>query len=98
MNAGSSDVYGQPPPNYGPPHGYAPPGPGAYGGYPPQQMYGPPHGGPQPQGQGHNPSPWPAGNPDDLRTLFVSGFPVDVKERELNNLLRFMPGYEVGSR
>jgi hypothetical protein len=28
------------------------------------------------------------------RTVFVTGFPNDVKERELNNMLRFMPGYE----
>lgn len=28
------------------------------------------------------------------RTVFVTGFPPDVKERELNNMLRFMPGYE----
>ncbi len=34
-------------------------------------------------------------NPDEPRTLFVTGFPPDVKERELNNLLRFLPGYEV---
>lgn len=31
---------------------------------------------------------------DDIRTIFVSGLPHDVKERELHNLLRFMPGYE----
>jgi hypothetical protein len=31
---------------------------------------------------------------DEIRTVFVSGFPSDVKERELHNLLRFMPGYE----
>lgn len=31
---------------------------------------------------------------DEIRTVFVSGFPHDVKERELHNLLRFMPGYE----
>lgn len=24
----------------------------------------------------------------------MTGFPPDVKERELNNMLRFMPGYE----
>lgn len=29
------------------------------------------------------------------RTLFVTGFPADMRERELNNLLRFLPGYEV---
>ena len=32
---------------------------------------------------------------EDLRTVFVTGFPNEVKERELNNLLRFLPGYEV---
>lgn len=31
---------------------------------------------------------------DELRTVFITGFPGDVKERELNNLLRFLPGYE----
>jgi hypothetical protein len=30
-----------------------------------------------------------------VRTIFITGFPTDVKERELNNLLRFLPGYEV---
>ncbi|KAK9811958.1 hypothetical protein WJX73_003005 [Symbiochloris irregularis] len=33
-------------------------------------------------------------NPDEVRTVFITGFPQDVKERELNNLLRFLPGYE----
>lgn len=28
------------------------------------------------------------------RTVFITGFPNDIKERELNNMLRFMPGYE----
>lgn len=32
---------------------------------------------------------------DDIRTIFITGFPADVKERELNNLMRFLPGYEV---
>ena len=27
--------------------------------------------------------------------MFITGFPDDIKERELNNLLRFLPGYEV---
>lgn len=31
---------------------------------------------------------------DDIRTLFVTGFPNNVRERELNNLMRFLPGYE----
>ena len=36
-------------------------------------------------------------NRDELRTIFVTGFPPDVRERELMNLCRFMPGYEVWS-
>jgi hypothetical protein len=35
---------------------------------------------------------------DELRTIFVTGFPQDVRERELMNLCRFMPGYEVRCR
>ncbi|KAK2969967.1 hypothetical protein RJ640_008307 [Escallonia rubra] len=31
---------------------------------------------------------------DELRTIFISGLPEDVKERELQNLLRWLPGYE----
>ncbi|KNA18250.1 hypothetical protein SOVF_072300 [Spinacia oleracea] len=31
---------------------------------------------------------------DDVRTIFISGLPEDVKERELQNLLRWLPGYE----
>lgn len=34
------------------------------------------------------------GGVDELRTVFITGFPNDIKERELNNLLRFIPGYE----
>jgi hypothetical protein len=30
-------------------------------------------------------------------TLMLTGFPDDVKERELNNLLLFIPGYQVRS-
>lgn len=29
-----------------------------------------------------------------LRTIFIAGLPDDVKERELLNLLRWLPGYE----
>jgi len=29
-----------------------------------------------------------------VRTVFISGLPEDVKERELQNLLRWLPGYE----
>lgn len=31
---------------------------------------------------------------DEVRTVFITGFPEDVRERELNNMLRFLPGYE----
>jgi hypothetical protein len=38
-------------------------------------------------------APAPAySSPDEVRTVFVTGFPGDVKERELNNLLRFVHG------
>lgn len=29
-----------------------------------------------------------------VRTIFISGLPEDAKERELQNLLRWLPGYE----
>lgn len=29
-----------------------------------------------------------------MRTIFITGLPDDVKERELQNLLRWLPGYE----
>jgi hypothetical protein len=38
------------------------------------------------------PSLVPAGEP---RSLFITGFPLNIRDRELNNLLRFIPGYEV---
>ncbi|KAE8655060.1 Detected protein of unknown function [Hibiscus syriacus] len=31
---------------------------------------------------------------DKVRTIFISGLPTDVKERELQNLLRWLPGFE----
>lgn len=31
---------------------------------------------------------------DEVRTVFVSGLPMDVKYRELHNLFRFVPGFE----
>ena len=78
-------AYGAPPPAaeaYNP-YAYAPP---AYGAPPPAYNYPPPaaYGGA------------PPGGVDEVRTVFITGFPGDVKERELNNLLRFLPGYEVG--
>lgn len=49
----------------------------------------------------HNPQ-WPPGagpSPmigvgEEVRTIFISGLPEDVKERELANLMRWLPGYE----
>lgn len=48
----------------------------------------------QPQAYQYPPQP-SYYNPDEVRTIFVTGFPQDVKERELKALLRFIPGYEV---
>lgn len=31
---------------------------------------------------------------DEVRTIFITGLPEDVKEREIQNLLRWLPGYE----
>ncbi|KAL8217337.1 hypothetical protein R6Q57_020710 [Mikania cordata] len=31
---------------------------------------------------------------EEVRTIFISGLPENVKERELQNLLRWLPGYE----
>lgn len=31
---------------------------------------------------------------DEVRTIFITGLPADVKERELHNLLRWLPGFE----
>jgi hypothetical protein len=36
----------------------------------------------------------PGGALADIRTIFVSGLPPDVKDRELHNLLRHFAGYE----
>lgn len=30
---------------------------------------------------------------EELRTVFITGFPNDIKERELENMLRFLPGF-----
>eukprot|EP00193_Tetraselmis_chui_P013927 CAMPEP_0177776024 /NCGR_PEP_ID=MMETSP0491_2-20121128/14458_1 /TAXON_ID=63592 /ORGANISM="Tetraselmis chuii, Strain PLY429" /LENGTH=313 /DNA_ID=CAMNT_0019294719 /DNA_START=96 /DNA_END=1037 /DNA_ORIENTATION=- len=43
---------------------------------------------------GAPPAAAPSPYGDEIRTVYISGFPADVKERELNNLLRFLPGYE----
>ncbi|KAJ7952026.1 putative RNA-binding protein with multiple splicing [Quillaja saponaria] len=36
----------------------------------------------------------PIPSSDEVRTIFITGLPEDVKERELLNLLRWLPGYE----
>ncbi|KAK3427862.1 hypothetical protein EUGRSUZ_F04002 [Eucalyptus grandis] len=38
--------------------------------------------------------PSPIASHDEVRTIFITGLPDDVKERELQNLLRWLPGYE----
>ncbi|KAG2493881.1 hypothetical protein HYH03_007818 [Edaphochlamys debaryana] len=86
----------QPPPSHGPPppdpyhsHGHPPPSYGSYGAPPPSYYPPPAYSAPPPSYQSAPPS-----NSEEVRTVFVTGFPADVKERELNNLLRFLPGYE----
>ncbi len=71
---------------YQQPAAYPPPAadPNAYYAAAPPPAYGAP-----PPAYGYQP------HPDEVRTLFLTGFPEDVKERELNNVLRFLPAYEV---
>eukprot|EP00798_Chlamydomonas_sp_ICE-L_P018561 gene18561-25070_t len=86
---GPPPAYGGPPPAYGAPAAYGAPPAGGYG-YPP---VGPPGGAYMPPGG------TPAGavkydaDGQEIRTIFITGFPDDVKERELNNMCRFLPGY-----
>ncbi|XVF74966.1 hypothetical protein PTKIN_Ptkin13bG0151600 [Pterospermum kingtungense] len=47
---------------------------------------------PPPPPSVHHPPPAPSH--DEVRTIFITGLPEDVKERELQNLLRWLPGYE----
>ncbi|DBA88120.1 hypothetical protein WJX79_004687 [Trebouxia sp. C0005] len=70
---------------YQQPAAYPPPAadPNAYYAAAPPPAYGAP-----PPAYGYQP------HPDEVRTLFLTGFPEDVKERELNNVLRFLPAYE----
>lgn len=71
---------------YQQPAAYPPPAadPNAYYAAAPPPAYGAP-----PPAYGYQP------HPDEVRTLFLTGLPEDVKERELNNVLRFLPAYEV---
>ncbi|KAE8670525.1 hypothetical protein F3Y22_tig00112127pilonHSYRG00067 [Hibiscus syriacus] len=36
----------------------------------------------------------PLSTHDEVRTIFITGLPEDVKERELQNLMRWLPGFE----
>mmetsp|Transcript_15355 Transcript_15355/g.42921 ORF Transcript_15355/g.42921 Transcript_15355/m.42921 type:complete len:326 (+) Transcript_15355:234-1211(+) len=62
----------------------------AHAGYPPAGSAYPGYSAHPAQAGAAAPSPYG----EEIRTVFISGFPADVKERELNNLLRFLPGYE----
>lgn len=74
----------QPYPAGGPPYQPAP-----YGAY--EQPYNP---APYAGGPGYGP---PGGGYEEIRTIFVTGFPEDTAERELINMCRFLPDYEVRS-
>jgi hypothetical protein len=45
--------------------------------------------------------PWQTGpgmgNPDEISSIFISGFPEDAKPREVLNLVRHLDGYVVGT-
>ncbi|XP_049932970.1 uncharacterized protein LOC116251131 isoform X2 [Nymphaea colorata] len=49
---------------------------------------------PPPPMQPEIPPMRPPSTHDEVRTIFISGLPTDVKEREIQNLLRWLPGYE----
>ena len=40
------------------------------------------------------PAPTLSSTGEEIRTIFVTGFPPNVHERELHNLVCFLPGYE----
>ncbi|XP_057538771.1 uncharacterized protein LOC130816142 [Amaranthus tricolor] len=52
-----------------------------------------PHSHPHPHPHPHPPLDYLASD-EQVRTIFISGLPEDVKERELQNMLRWFPGYE----
>lgn len=67
--------------------------PAAYGGYA-EPAYNPAPYNPGPAAYG---PPGGYGGGDEIRTIFVTGFPEDTHERELINMCRFLPDYEVRS-
>ncbi|KAG6764995.1 hypothetical protein POTOM_029009 [Populus tomentosa] len=69
------------------PPAQAPPPPTAPGAPPPSIHHAPPH------VLFDNSNRGPPTH-EEVRTIFITGFPDDVKERELQNLLRWLPGYE----
>ncbi|XP_058728733.1 cell wall integrity protein scw1 [Vicia villosa] len=40
------------------------------------------------------PTAVPSPSTEEVRTIFITGLPEDVKEREIQNLLRWLPGFE----
>ena len=44
------------------------------------------------------PHAYPSAQASTVRTICISGFPQDVRERELHNLLFFLHGYQVSTR
>lgn len=61
----------------------------------PYHQQWPPAPGPPPASAAAAPHHHPPSMPiDEVRTIFISGLPQDVKERELVNLMRWLPGYE----
>ncbi|GAU16177.1 hypothetical protein TSUD_298070, partial [Trifolium subterraneum] len=40
------------------------------------------------------PAAIPSPSSEEVRTIFITGLPEDVRERELQNLLRWLPGFE----
>ncbi|KAE8658891.1 hypothetical protein F3Y22_tig00116965pilonHSYRG00115 [Hibiscus syriacus] len=59
----------------------------------PYHQQWPPVQAPPPPPSAPPPPPGPSHH-DEVRTIFITGLPEDVKERELQNLLRWLPGFE----
>lgn len=87
-----------------PGHGHFHPPPPMHWGMGPPNMPPPmpPFPGPPPPFSGGPPGPaqpatvyQQASQSDEIRTIYITGLPSDTKERELVNLMRFLPGHEV---
>ncbi|KAE8704984.1 hypothetical protein F3Y22_tig00110430pilonHSYRG00080 [Hibiscus syriacus] len=62
-------------------------------GFHPCHQQGPPVQVPLPSAASPSPQSHPSHH-DEVRTIFIMGLPKDVKEKELQNLLRWLPGFE----